>query len=161
MASRKRTLKEKLPRFARKNVSWMAILAATTFGVDAAAATVHAEVRAAASDLRDLRSGEEYRLIVQTYNDHREPYRPGAKPVASMQRAVTAAELRRGVQIDLFELHEGVNGVSEHEPMVVAWIERGRPDLEFDGRMARVPANALSGMARVQRDGDRATITLV
>ncbi|WP_394834102.1 hypothetical protein LVJ94_47110 [Pendulispora rubella] len=138
----------------------MAILAATTFGVGAGAATVHAEVRAAASDLRDLRAGEEYRLIVQTYDGDRDPHRPGAKPVASMQRAVTAAELRRGVQIDLFELHEGGQR-SEREPVVVAWIERGRADLEFDGREARMPANALSGTARVQRDGDRATITLV
>jgi hypothetical protein len=160
MASRKRTLKEKLPRIARKNVSWMAILAATTLGVGAGAATVHAEVRAAASDLRDLRAGEEYRLIVQTYDGDHDPYRPGAKPVGSIQRAVTAAELRRGVQIDLFELREGAQ-TSERAPVVVAWIERGRADLEFDGREVRMPANALSGTARVERDGDRATITLV
>ncbi|HWL87770.1 MAG TPA: hypothetical protein VNO21_18330 [Polyangiaceae bacterium] len=139
----------------------MAILAATTFGVDAAAATVHAEVRVADAGLRDLRANEEYRLIVQTYDGARDPHRPGAKPVASMQRAVTAAELRRGVRIDLFELRQGEEDRQDGAPMVVAWLERGRPDLEFDGRMARLPADAPSGMARVDARMDRATITLV
>ena len=160
MASRKRTLKGKLPRFARNNVSWMAILAATTFGVDAAAATVHAEVRAADEGLRDLRAGQEYRLIVQTYDGARGPNKPGAKPIGSMQRAVTAEELRRGVRIDLFELRQAQEG-RDGSPVVVAWIERGRPDLEFDARMARPSADALSGVARLQADGDRAYITLV
>ncbi|WP_394824288.1 hypothetical protein [Pendulispora albinea] len=167
MASRKRTVNGKLPRVARiarlaqKNVSWMAILAATTFGVDAAAATVHAEVRAADGGLRDLRADEDYRLIVQTYDGHRDPHRPGAKPVASMQRAVTAAELRQGVRIDLVELRDHQVTERAQAPVVVAWIERGRPDLEFDGRMARPSADALSGIARASRDGDRTHVTLV
>ena len=141
----------------------MAILAATTFGVDAAAETVHAEVRAADGGLRDLRAGEDYRLIVQTYDGDRDPQRPGAKPVASMQRAVTAEELRRGVRIDLLELRQGQQeiGAGVGSPVVVAWLERGRPDLEFDGRMARMPIDALSGVVRAPRDGARAHITLV
>lgn len=137
----------------------MAILAATTLGVETAAATVHAEVRVVDAGARSLRPGGEYRLIVQTYD--RDPSVPGAKPVGSAQRAVTAAELRRGVRIDLVELRAAeAAGDNEGEPVLVAWLERGRPDLEFDARMARPPVDGLLGRVQVDRSTERALVTL-
>jgi hypothetical protein len=136
----------------------MAILAATTLGVETAAATVHAEVRAEAG-LRGLRSDAEYRLIVQTYD--RDPSIPGAKPVGSIQRAVTAAEVRAGVRIDLVELRstEASDDTSSRRTLV-AWLEPGRPDLEFDARMARPPVEGLLGRVYVDRNSDRVHVTM-
>jgi hypothetical protein len=125
----------------------MALLAATTLGVDTAAATVHAFVRLEAMDLASLRDDNRYRLIVQSYDCEG----PGgrSKPVGSVQRAVTKAELRAGVKIDLFELRSGgVSAECARKPIVVAWIEAGQPNLEFDGRMARPAKGVVFGLAR-------------
>ena len=61
---------------------------------------------------------------------------------SSVQRAVTAKELREGVHVRLLELN-----AKSAKPYVVAWIEAGAPDLEFDGRMARPHADSLVGTA--------------
>src|SRR5271166_3408664 len=78
--------------------SWLALLAATTLGD--AADTVRAEVRA-----DGLSHGGRYRLVVQSYElSHGAVPGPTSRPVGSTQRAVTADELREGVQVDLLEL---------------------------------------------------------
>lgn len=121
----------------------MALLAATTLGD--AADTVRAEVKA-----NGLSESAHYRLVVQSY-DERDGQMPGrrAKPVGSVQRAVTAAELRNGVKVSLLELRAAsANGVAvTDDPMVVAWVEAGQPDLEFDGRQARPGAGSVYGVA--------------
>lgn len=124
--------------------SWMALLAATTLGD--AADTVRAEVRA------DGLKGGSYRLVVQSY-DAESAGLPGAKarPVGSMQRAVTADELRAGVQVSLLELRQA-SGPSSVDPMVVAWVEAGEPDLEFDARAARPGRGSVYGLAKGGRD---------
>jgi hypothetical protein len=121
----------------------MALLAATTLGVDSAK-TVRAEVRADAG----LAEASEYRLVVQSY-DARDGKVPGARarPVGSLQRAVTAAELRRGVHVNLVELRQNA-AVDNDDGAVVAWIEAGKPDLEFDGRTARPRPGSMYGQAR-------------
>jgi hypothetical protein len=123
------------------STSWMALLAATTLGVDGAS-TVRAEVRADA----DLADAREYRLVVQSY-DAEAGSAPSfrARPVGSFQRAVTAAELRRGVQVSLVELRQA--GAAD-DGAVVAWVEAGKPDLEFDGRTARPGPGMMQGLAR-------------
>src|SRR5579862_3349437 len=77
--------------------SWIALVAATTLG-DAPNA-LRAEVRA-----NGLADGETYRLVVQSYDaggaQVPDQY---ARPVGSLQRAVTADELRHGVHVSLFE----------------------------------------------------------
>ncbi len=120
----------------------MALLAATTLGVDGVG-TVRAEVKADA----DLTESRDYRLVVQSY-DAREGDVPGARnrPVGSYQRAVTAAELRRGVHVNLLELRNTAQGTDNGS--VVAWIEAGKPDLEFDGRTARPLPGSMFGLAR-------------
>jgi len=134
----------------------MAILAATTLGGNAKAGTLHAEVR-----MDDELPDSDYRLIVQSY-DATSGGMPGerVKPVGSIQRAVTADELRRGVKIDLLELRVAESIGDVKRPVVVAWLEDGKPDLEFDGRMARPTAGSVYGAARRDTAGSNVQITL-
>jgi hypothetical protein len=89
-----------------------------------------------------------YRLVVQSYTRASlgEAHRPSgrAKPLGSLQRTITADELVRGVNVNL--LHLGP-GHGEEAPVVVAWVEPGAPDLEFDGLRARPSPDALYGAA--------------
>jgi hypothetical protein len=126
--------------------SWIALLAATTLGD--AAGTLHAEVRA-----NGLASGGAYRLVVQSYDaSHGRVPGRDARPVGSVQRAVTADELRDGVHIDLLELREGAAGQVPGGPVVVAWVEAGDPDLEFDGRTARPAPGSVYGVTKRTAD---------
>jgi hypothetical protein len=122
--------------------SWIALLAATTLGD--AAGTLHAEVRA--DGLSDEKG---YRLVVQSYDasDGRVPARY-ARPIGSTQRAVTADELRQGVHVDLIELRENAPPAQADRPLVMAWIEAGEPNLEFDGRTARPAPGSVYGVVK-------------
>jgi hypothetical protein len=119
--------------------SWLALLAATTLGD--AADTVRAQVRA-----QGLPSSGNYRLVVQSYDATGHD----ARPVGSMQRSVSADELRNGVNVNLLELRQPQASAipSAQSPMVMAWIEAGEPDLEFDGRTARPSPGSVYGVAR-------------
>lgn len=141
MAARKRTPSQTV----RNAGSWLAILAATTLGVETSADTVRALVRADA--MPTTSDDQSFRLIVQSY-DADGAKLPGehAKPVGSVQRAVTAAELRDGVKVNLLELRQIASGL--RSPLVVAWIEGGKPDLEYDARMARPQPGSVYGTAR-------------
>lgn len=153
MAARKRSAQT-----VRNAGSWLAILAATTLGVETSAETVHALVRS--DSVPTSSSGEEsFRLIVQSY-DAEGAKLPGerAKPVGSIQRAVTAAELRDGVMVNLLELRQ-MTGAAR-SPLVVAWIEGGKPDLEYDGRMARPQPGSVYGTARGTAVSSDVQITL-
>ena len=140
MATRIRPV-DKAPRAAAAG-SWLALLVATTLGD--AAATVRAEVKA-----EGLSDGGTYRLVVQSYDvtDGRLPGQD-ARPVGSMQRAVTADELRQGVNVHLVEIRRGSDGSQGGRPVIVAWIEDGQPDLEFDGRTARPRPGDVYGLVR-------------
>ena len=132
--------------------SWIALLAATTLGD--AADTLRAVVRA-----DGVRDGA-YRLVVQSY-DASDGAFPGSdvRPVGSMQRSVTADELRRGVHVDLLELRRGAP-VGAESPVVVAWIEAGEPDLEFDGRKARPAPGSVYGLVKRASSQDVVRISL-
>lgn len=132
--------------------SWIALVAATTLGD--AAETVRAEVRT------DAPLSGVYRLVVQSY-DSTVNDKPGRyeRPVGSAQRAVTADELRDGVHISMVEFRDPL-GVAVQGPTVLAWIESGEPDLEFDGRMARPRPGSRYGLARRTLGGDRVQISL-
>ncbi|HLK38628.1 MAG TPA: hypothetical protein VKU41_17820 [Polyangiaceae bacterium] len=152
MASRTRP-EQKPPRTAAAG-SWLALLAATTLGD--AAGTVRAEVKA-----EGLLEGTSYRLVVQTY-DETDGRVPGqnARPVGSMQRAVTADELRQGVNVNLVEIRRGSDGAPGGRPVIVAWIESGQPDLEFDGRTARPRRGNVYGVVRRGAPKDVVQISL-
>ncbi len=152
MAARKRTPAQTV----RNAGSWLALLAATTLGADTAADTVHALVR---SDSVPTSGKESFRLIVQSY-DAEGAKLPGerAKPVGSIQRAVTAAELRDGVKVNLLELRQTASGA--RSPLVVAWIEGGKPDLEYDARMARPQPGSVYGTGRGTGLSSDVSITL-
>jgi hypothetical protein len=113
--------------------SWLALLAAATLGDGAS--TVHAEVRA-----DSVRDGA-YRLVVQSYDRA-----DAARPVGSVQRAVTADELRNGVHVNLVELRGSQAARGAAAPVIVAWIEAGEPNLEFDGLTARPQPGSSYGM---------------
>jgi len=125
--------------------SWMALVAATTVGL-ATVQRVRAEVSGDPSAF-PASSSEEYRLIVQSYSAgslvdgvplaH-------ARPLASAQRSVTADELSRGVAVDVV----GVGEHSDDPAVIVAWLERGAANLEFDGRRARPSLGAPIGIAK-------------
>jgi hypothetical protein len=131
--------------------SWLALLAATTLGD--AADTVRAEVRA-----DGLSDGRRYRLFVQSY-DTSDGAVPGrdSRPIGSTQRAVTADELREGVQVDLLELRQGASSGRE-KPLVVAWIEAGGPELDFDARTARPMPGSVYGL--VKRDAKQDVVQI-
>lgn len=139
---------------------WLALLASTTLEGDDAV-TVCATVR---TD-EGLSDHREYRLVVQSY-DSRDGEVPAknARPIGSIQRGVTPAELRRGVRVSFVELRPKSRGcaAAEHDelPVVVAWIERGKPDLEFDARQARPQPGSVMGVAQARRGGRDVEIAL-
>jgi len=53
---------------------------------------------------------------------------------------VTAEEMQRGIAVDLVHLD-----VASSAPVVVAWVEPGEPDLEFDALRARPSPGAHYG----------------
>jgi hypothetical protein len=124
------------------------LLAATTLGV--AASTLHADVQGDAR-LDDRRT---YRLVVQSYSHDA----ADEHPLASMQREVTAEELRAGVRVGLLEFRQGRwdadSPRANAKPVVLAWIEEGRADLELDGLRARPRPGSLQGTTSgVAEDG--------
>lgn len=132
--------------------SWLALVAATTLGDGAD--TLHAEVSATG-----LNESGAYRLVVQSYDDV-ESGRPAraARPIGSIQRAVTADQLRQGVHVNLIELRG--SSTEAAAPLVVAWIEAGEPDLEFDGRQARPAPGSMYGSVRRSSKQDAVRISL-
>jgi hypothetical protein len=145
--------------------SWMGLLAAATLGVPGAS-TVRAQVRA---DMA-LSDGRPYRLVVQSYDPSvgigGDVPSGRAKPLASMQRPVTAEEMKEGVRVDLLEL--GQVAVSSDDAargnlakaLVLAWVEEGRADLEFDGRRARPMPGSYVGAARRRADQGSVSIDI-
>jgi hypothetical protein len=130
---------------AARGVSWMSLVAATSLGVSGVD-----QIRARVSSETDVQDDGELRLIVQSYRrDNLEqgklPARH-AQPLASMQRAITAEELRDGVDVSVLQLPE-FDSV-DADSVVVAWVERGVADLEFDGMESRPQGSAYYGVAQ-------------
>src|SRR3954453_3421692 len=128
-----RALRSSVVGSAAASASWMALLAATSLGA-VSVERMRAEV--SAQDLAAPTSAG-YRLIVQSYARRRVAGNqlPSAnqRPLASVQRAVTAEELAQGVAVDVLQIDEN----SGEHPVIVAWIEHGAPDLELDALRAR------------------------
>ena len=139
--------------------SWVSLLAVTTLGV-AALQHVRAEVSADPRELAKVQADPgEYRLIVQSYapaNVVDGVPTPRARPLASAQRAVTAADLARGIGVDVVDLEHAVGD----DQVLVAWVERGAADLEFDARRARPRRGAYLGVAAQSASSPRARIVL-
>ena len=129
---------------AAAGASWMALVAATTLGLEGVQ-RVRAEVSVGAGKLGPGAAGE-YRLIVQSYSAASivdGVPRAHARPLASTQRSVTPAELAQGVAIDVVDFGERARDA----PVLVAWLEPGGEDLEFDGRRARPGRDGYRGVA--------------
>jgi hypothetical protein len=140
------------------SVSWLALVAATSLGI-AHAETVRAEVKLAGDSLE---SGGRYRLIVQSYDRlaTASSIPASLRPRASTQRAVTADDLARGIRIDLIEFGDGETA-SDKRGVVVAWVEVGEANLEFDARRARPTPGSLYGIAASTRLEGQSTVEIV
>jgi hypothetical protein len=141
---------------AAVGASWMALVAATTIGLghlDRVRAEVSADTGALGT------AGGRYRLVVQSYASASMAAGKlpglGHKPLASAQRSVTAEELSRGVAIDVLRVGELV----DPRQVIVAWIEQGEANLEFDGAEARPSESAMYG-ASESRDLGAARVVL-
>jgi len=144
---------------AATGASWMALLAATTIGIGNIQ-RVRAEVSADIHNI-DEAGNDGYRLIVQSYPraSLAQGDLPGAKarPLGAAQRAITLEELAHGVAVDVV----GVGETAAEDAVVVAWVERGKPDLEFDALGARPTDGAVYGTADARAtDAPRAQIVL-
>lgn len=133
-------------------VSWLALVAATTLGA-ARAETVQAEIEI---DPHAIAAPGPLRLIVQSYpkalvGSTTLPSET-ARPLGSAQRAVTPAELSRGIRVDLVEIADDIADAKEDGGVVVAWLEPGEPTLEYDARRARPSPGSVWGLATVPRD---------
>jgi len=129
---------------AAAGASWMALLAVTSLGA-VSVERMRAEV--SAQDLAAATSAG-YRLIVQSYAPSLLANQlPGAnhRPLASVQRAVTAEELAHGIAVDVLQIDGHSN---EQAPIIVAWIEHGAPDLELDALRARPSRGAVYGIGQ-------------
>lgn len=128
--------------------SWLSLLAATTDGLEASP-TVRARIRAR---IRADQSNEPLRLVVHSYDVGQlrdgAPVAGETRPRASSQRAVTREQLQRGIVVDMLPVRSPGDGQSGF--VVFAWLESGRPDLEFDALLAHPPVHALRGLARTQ-----------
>jgi hypothetical protein len=117
--------------------SWTALVAAT-LGFSSLN-LVRAEIASS-----QIGTSGSYRLVVQSYSPESlaadELPAKFARPLSSMQRAVTAEELERGIAVDLVQLD-----AASSAPIVVAWVEPGEPDLEFDALRARPSPGAHYG----------------
>jgi hypothetical protein len=131
------------------------LVAATTLGASHAASR-RAEIKV--EDGQALEAKRSYRLIVQSY-----PSRlggavaiptPSHRPRGSAQRAVTADELERGVHVNLFEIANELGAHDDEPGVLMAWIEPGEPDLEFDARRARPAPGSVYGLASCAHDDD-------
>jgi hypothetical protein len=129
-------------RVVAGSASWLALVAATSLGIPHAE-TLRAEIKLPPEALE---SGGRYRLIVQSYDTlGRKSLIPSGRPRASTQRTVTPADLVDGVRIDLVEL--GDQEASSSQRRVVAWVEPGEADLEFDARRAKPMPGSFYGVA--------------
>ncbi len=129
---------------AARSASWISLVAATTLGVREVR-----QVRTRVSIADDLGEGD-LRLIVQSYRrdklDGKDHPREFAEPLASAQRAITAEELRNGVDVRFLQLP--AEGSAAADSVVVAWVEQGAPTLDFDGLEARPANGAYYGVAQ-------------
>jgi len=148
MAAARRTPAQRAGATAARGASWMSLLAAATLGVSG---VDHVRARISAGD--HVGDGD-LRLIVQAYSKSEIASgalpQPHAQPLASIQRSITAEELREGINVSFLQFPvEGATG----ESVVVAWVERGVPDLDLDALEARPEKSAYYGTA-LEHDGE-------
>ena len=135
----------------------MALLASTTLG-----SNHYGRVRAQIS-ADGLEPGRNYRLVAQAYPANAVPTGSlpsgRARPLGSAQRSITAEQIRGGVALDIVQLGEDA-GPNE-TPVVLAWVEPGEPDLEYDARRARPGPEAVVAVGRGRLEEGRGETSVV
>jgi hypothetical protein len=131
--------------------SWTALLAATEWGVSSLGRRrVCIRDRVSPADAR-------LHLVVQCYRESDTlAGRPlgHARPLGSAQREVSTGELARGVHVDLVHFESD----ADEEVVVVAWVQPGEPDLEYDGLEAKPGPD--TSLCRVEPSASRARTPL-
>src|SRR5262245_24483278 len=149
MAAARRTPAQRAGATAARGASWMSLLAAATLGVSG---VDHLRARISAGD--HVGDGD-LRLIVQAYSKTEvatgELPERHAQPLASIQRSITAEELREGINVSFLQFP--TDGAGGGESVVVAWVEHGAPDLDLDALEARPAKSAFYGTA-LEHDGE-------
>ena len=145
--------------------SWLALLSSITLGPNASLLRVN--VMASAPPVAAQKTP--LRLVAQVYSTRAlckgRPL-PGARPLASAQRAVSTDSLAQGVSIPLagFDRTPSFGGSraggSYDRFVAVAWVEPGVANLEFDGANARPPLASSVGVAYVSRGQQSVNISL-
>ncbi|MCA9595261.1 MAG: hypothetical protein KC776_18210 [Myxococcales bacterium] len=134
---------------AAGGASWMALLAATTLGVGQYD-YVQAEISSDGKPDMDPAEAGDYRLVVQSYAsgsvDAAGMPALRARPLGSVQRAITSEELEKGIAVKVVQV--GPEAEVDDAPVLIAWVERGQPNLEFDALRARPTEGALVGVTR-------------
>jgi hypothetical protein len=128
-------------------VSWLALVANTALGP-----TQVEQLRTEVSvDSSGSASPDSLRLIVQSYARDAlgADCRPKAysRPLSSAQRSIRAEELAAGFVVDLVQLDAATTDL-----VVIAWIEDGEADLEYDALAARPGKDALYGSSLLGDD---------
>jgi len=106
----------------------------------------------------ELSGSGAHRLVLHSYartsldSDGRPS--PAARPIGSLQRSITADELRNGFNVSLIQVGQKVE-----DAVLVAWVEPGEPVLELDARTARPAPGASVGFAQPGEPG-RVSIVL-
>lgn len=127
------------------SVSWSSLIA-TTVGLDDFG-RVWVRVRA------DVAGTDLCRLVVQLYPATAATgaaIQSYARPLASAQRAVTPDELRAGLEVMLVHWMSGQRTAGD--TVLIAWVEPGEPNLEFDGLRAKPAQCAYVGMCRPEQE---------
>jgi hypothetical protein len=145
MARSRLTRTQRVTASAARGASWMSLLAATSLGITGAD-----WVRTRISAGEDLGDGD-LRLIVQSYRkdklDGQDLPQAYAEPLASTQRSITAEELKKGINVSLLQMPVAD---PDADSVVVAWVEQGVPNLDFDALEARPHDGAYYGVAQHQ-----------
>jgi hypothetical protein len=141
----------------RQTASWLALLATSTLG--AQSSTLLAQVRLTDARRR-ARNESPHRLIVQIYQGSPEDLSPSCRPSSSAQRAVTIDELRKGVAVQLVDVSNDQLRDPNEPLTVIAWVEQGPADLEFDALNARPRQDGPIGSATVLRDAGSVSVEL-
>lgn len=96
---------------------------------------------------------EGHRLVVHEYTDGE------SRPIASAQRAVSGNALRRGLEIRMYRMAPAPS--TRARTRVVAWIEPGTADLDYDALKA-TPAHATwFGRATAMRERTQLVLALL
>ncbi len=130
----------------RCEASWSSLVAETTSGVGLVQ-RMRVQVGGQAPG-----GTASWRLVVQSFDadsvDERGFVAPGTRPLAAAQREFRPHQLERGLTVDLIQV--GMPSKGRGRVFLLAWVEPGPADFDFDGLLARPGPLAWLGVAKAR-----------